>query len=475
MQIKLAIKYSKTLFMYFKKILFCSALLAGNFLTVNAQTFIPPNLDFEAGTTANWNLYKGTVSSGHIYSMTSTGPIFGLHLITSMPGMDAYGLFPVVGFGIHSLKIAHDTSNNNADAAEYNIAIPASGSYSLIYHYAAVLQDAMHTLAQTPAFEVTAVDSASGTAIMPPIMEYPSSPGFSLATTGTNVYYKSWSTGSVDFSGHGGQTIKVRFTVGGCATAGHFGYGYLDASGVFETASRMPCDATTATLTAPTGYATYIWTDSATFTSSLGTTAAVTIPAPGVPTTYAVIMRPNSFSAFDTFYTRVSPTSHPTAITGTTTVLASHTTTLADAVTGGTWSSSNTAVATVGSGTGVVTGVAAGTATITYSLGGTCEVYTTVTVASSLAVSSLSNSGTMSIYPSPAAGDIMIRWNNQPTGTAVLEVLDISGRSISKTDLNFAEPSGEKQISLGKQANGTYIITIKGANINYSNRVVIQQ
>jgi hypothetical protein len=67
-------------------------------------------------------------------------------------------------------------------------------------------------------------------------------------------------------------------------------------------------------------------------------------------------MMPNSFAAIDTLYTRVSPTSHPTAITGTTTVLASHTTTLADAVTGGTWSSSNTAVATVGSGTGVVTG-----------------------------------------------------------------------------------------------------------------------
>jgi hypothetical protein len=69
----------------------------------------------------------------------------------------------------------------------------------------------------------------------------------------------------------------------------------------------------------------------------------------------------------------------------------------------------------------------------------------------------------------------VISWSNQPAGTAVLEVLDISGRSISKTDLNFDEPNGEKQISLGKQANGTYLVTIKGERINYSTRIAIQQ
>ncbi len=46
-----------------------------------------------------------------------------------------------------------------------------------------------------------------------------------------------------------------------------------------------------------------------------------------------------------------------------------------DALTGGTWSSSNTAIAVVGSATGYVTGVAAGTATITYSFSYTCGTY----------------------------------------------------------------------------------------------------
>jgi len=54
-------------------------------------------------------------------------------------------------------------------------------------------------------------------------------------------------------------------------------------------------------------------------------------------------------------------------ITGTTTVCAGATTPLADATSGGTWSSSRTTIATV-SGTGVVTGVAAGTSIISYNV-----------------------------------------------------------------------------------------------------------
>jgi hypothetical protein len=64
----------------------------------------------------------------------------------------------------------------------------------------------------------------------------------------------------------------------------------------------------------------------------------------------------------------VNPLPTVAAITGTTTVCVNSTTTLSDAITGGTWSSGNTAVATINSTTGVVTGVTAGTATITYTV-----------------------------------------------------------------------------------------------------------
>lgn len=74
------------------------------------------------------------------------------------------------------------------------------------------------------------------------------------------------------------------------------------------------------------------------------------------------------------------------AVTGSSSVAMGGTTTLSNTTAGGTWSSSNTGVATVGTG-GVVTGVAAGTATISYTVTNACgsayatQVITVTTVA----------------------------------------------------------------------------------------------
>ena len=81
-----------------------------------------------------------------------------------------------------------------------------------------------------------------------------------------------------------------------------------------------------------------------------------------------------------TYIVTVSPA--PTAILGTLTVCAGATTTLTDAVAGGTWSSSNTVVATItGAGIGLVSGLTSGTSTIVYSMaGGVCSISAVVTV-----------------------------------------------------------------------------------------------
>jgi trimeric autotransporter adhesin len=66
--------------------------------------------------------------------------------------------------------------------------------------------------------------------------------------------------------------------------------------------------------------------------------------------------------------------------TGSTLVCVGQTTTLSNASTGGTWSSSNTAKATVGYYTGVVSAVSSGTSNITYSITGGCRTVSEVTV-----------------------------------------------------------------------------------------------
>ncbi len=68
----------------------------------------------------------------------------------------------------------------------------------------------------------------------------------------------------------------------------------------------------------------------------------------------------------------------PATIAGVKTMCAGATTILSNTVPGGVWTSTNTAITTVGT-TGTVSGIAAGTATISYSLG-TCYAIATVTV-----------------------------------------------------------------------------------------------
>ena len=70
----------------------------------------------------------------------------------------------------------------------------------------------------------------------------------------------------------------------------------------------------------------------------------------------------------------------PAAITGTRTVCVGITSPLSDATTGGIWTSSNTAIASINSSTGVLTGVGNGTATITYNNLGCGTATATATV-----------------------------------------------------------------------------------------------
>lgn len=96
-------------------------------------------------------------------------------------------------------------------------------------------------------------------------------------------------------------------------------------------------------------------------------------------------------SASDTQRITVNALPSVGTITGTATVCAGSTTTLADTTTGGTWTSSNTAVATVTS-TGVVHGVAGGSVAISYSVTNSCGTTDSTRI--------------VTVSPAPVAGNI---------------------------------------------------------------------
>jgi metal-sulfur cluster biosynthetic enzyme len=140
---------------------------------------------------------------------------------------------------------------------------------------------------------------------------------------------------------------------------------------------------TPATISGTTGLSpTYAWSPT---TSLSSTNTSSTTATPAATTVYTLTANNNGCVA--TGSVTVNPT--PSAISGSSSVCSGKQITLSSATTGGTWTSSATGVATVGSSSGVVGGVAAGTATITYTKTGCFVVYPiTVNATPTLSVSS---------------------------------------------------------------------------------------
>ena len=94
-----------------------------------------------------------------------------------------------------------------------------------------------------------------------------------------------------------------------------------------------------------------------------------------------------------TIYVTINPLPDAGTITGTSSICAGTTTGYSDGISGGTWTSGSTAIATVTSAGGVVSGVAAGSTYITYSVTNSCG---TSWVASSLTVLGRPDAGSIS-------------------------------------------------------------------------------
>jgi uncharacterized protein YjdB len=139
---------------------------------------------------------------------------------------------------------------------------------------------------------------------------------------------------------------------------------------------KIACVGLTTTLTNVSGGA---WGSSDTFTAKAtvgGTNSIITGVAPGTANITFTLGATGCYNV-----TQVTVNAVPPAITGTANVCVGLHTTLANTTPGGSWSSSNTVYANVGSATGIVTaGGIPGLATISYSFGASCRATTVVTV-----------------------------------------------------------------------------------------------
>jgi uncharacterized protein YjdB len=195
----------------------------------------------------------------------------------------------------------------------------------------------------------------------------------------------SWSTSNSNaFATAGGViagvspgTATVTYTAAtGCITTAE-----VTVSAIPEaiTGTLGLCSGTsTALATVSTGGA---WNSSNPSVATVNSTGIVGGIAPGM----ATISYSFAGGCKRTVVVTVNPLPGP--ISGSLSVCAGQTGTLSNSTTPGTWSSSNTTVALVGSGSGVVTGLAAGTSMVTYTTAAGCK--TTATVIVNLAPSNI--------------------------------------------------------------------------------------
>lgn len=273
--------------------------------------FCPPNLDFEKGNLASWQFYTGTCCP--INTPTLSGPVATRHDLTTGTALDPFGNFPIVapGGGVYSLKLGNSGTGAQAERARYYVQVPSgTGKHILIYRYAVVFQNPNHNAADQPRFEVSAYDSATNVQIGCNQHTYVSSsslPGFLLSPAGGSVFYKPWTTSTIDLTGYNGSTVAIDFASGDCDLGGHFGYGYVDMNcGLFQIFGAK-CDSSgNITLNGPPGFQSYKWMDSALVTT-YGLTQTISITTPTTPTKYAVIVTPYAgFGCPDTIYTAYS-------------------------------------------------------------------------------------------------------------------------------------------------------------------------
>lgn len=265
----------------------------------------PPNIDFEEGTFNNWQCYTQNNFAGTgTFALVPTAPIPGRHEMYTNPpgnGMDIYGLFPKNcpnGSG-HSIRVGADQGGGHtADKVSYVFTIPiGQNNYSLIYHYAIVLNDASHPAAQQPRLLIEVTNLTDGTPLpcpMAPIVATGNLPGFqtsAITANGQPVRYKPWAAASIKLDNLEGKTIELSFTTTGCGlypNGTHFGYAYIDVnsecSSSFIGATFCPDDAFI-NVTGPYGYQTYKWWDAANPSVILGLTQTINFTPPPPPGT----------------------------------------------------------------------------------------------------------------------------------------------------------------------------------------------
>lgn len=217
-------------------------------------------------------------------------------------------------------------------------------------------------------------------------------------------------------------------------------------------ASSVCVGATTTLSGSPSGGT---WSSSITTVATVGSASGlVTTVSPGSTTIIYTLATGCSVTTVITVVAGPSPISGPDSL------CVGSVITLSDATAGGTWSSSNTSIATVGSSTGTVTSVSAGTTIITYTASSGCFVIDTITVLPipcnlGIDKSSIKNN-LVEVFPNPAYDELTIKIYPGEYNSFIItnEVGQVMLRAQLKSD--------QTTVNINALSSGLYYIIVSG-------------
>ncbi len=197
--------------------------------------------------------------------------------------------------------------------------------------------------------------------------------GGSWSSSNTGIATINSSTGVITGVGAGTATITYTMTgSGGCPNATVTRTVTVTAAPTSGTLSgtQTICIGGNTTFTSTVAGGTWSTSDAtvATVNSSTGVITGVTAGTATI--TYTVVGSGGCSNATATRNVTVTAAPNAGTLSGTQAICVGGTTTFTSTVSGGTWSTSSAAIATVNASTGLITGVGAGTATITYTVTG---------------------------------------------------------------------------------------------------------
>ena len=178
------------------------------------------------------------------------------------------------------------------------------------------------------------------------------------------------------------------------------------------------------------------------------------------------------------------PCNPPGTISGSGPVYVGSTLTLTETVTGGTWISSDPAIATVNPTTGLVTGVSPGTDTITYSVSAPCggaSAFTIVTInplPTTMVHGVNAPLNSIRLIPNPNKGVFSVNgsFGTATNEEATLEVTDMTGHILLTNKITTQNGNIDQRIDLhGLLANGMYMLNLHSATQNTVFHFVIEQ